>query len=259
MADDLKSSCRCAARSHGHSRRKGKRSEGEEKEDVDCHIPVFWQARRVRRMTKEFPAARFLLSKCFFLSFFFLTFTFSKFNSLCSLFPHFNFSLSLFLRLSFCLSPYILFNLAQLCLLVTYVSWQFSLFGLGNRRKPWLLHVLSFSVLTKHWLFMTANSHTLCVYALIPVFCSVSHFHTFSACFLSETSLPPSFPPFFSLFHSWGQLQLFENRLACCCWVLESEQGSGLTCGSAGEPVKHMQPRCVSSFSRWGMKVCATG
>lgn len=142
------------------------------------------------------PASCFPSVSFFFLSHFHL-FQILSAKTLCSLFPHFNFSLSLFLRLSSCLSPYILFNLAQLCLLVTYVSWQFSLFGLGNRRKPWLLHVLSFSVLTKHWLFMTANSHTLCVYAPIPVFCSVSHFHTFSACFLSETSLPPSFPPFF--------------------------------------------------------------
>lgn len=54
------------------------------------------------------------------------------------------------------ISPF--FILAHLCLLMTCVSLAAFLYIFGNGRKPWFLHTLSFSVLTKHWLFMTANS-----------------------------------------------------------------------------------------------------
>lgn len=124
--------------------------------------------------------------------------------------------------------------LAQLCLLMTCVSLAVFPFGFGNGRKPWFLHRLSFSVLTEHWLFMTANSVILCFSASIPVFLSVSHFHTFST-FLKTSLSFLSLPPPLSL--TGGLLQLFENRLLCCCWVLESEQDPGLTCGREGEPV----------------------
>lgn len=140
----------------------------------------------------------FLLhSSALLLCFFSLSFFFSKFQSisLCYLvrLPRFNFFchflhwLAIF---SVCISPF--FILAHLCLLMTCVSLAAFLYIFGNGRKPWFLHTLSFSVLTKHWLFMTANS--LMFSASIQVFLSVSHFHGFSTSCLSETSL------FFSVF-----------------------------------------------------------
>lgn len=92
--------------------------------------------------------------------------------------------------------------------------WQFSLLVLAMGRKPWFLHTLSFSVLTKHWLFMTENSQILsCLSASIPVFLCVSHFHAFSSSSLS-VRLPSRFslPLLLSLLRAapavWEQIAL---------------------------------------------------
>lgn len=131
-------------------------------------------------------------------------------------------------------SPYLSFSFwLSSCLLMTCASLAVLPLGSGGGRELWFLHRLSFSVLTKHWLFMTANSgiHS----ASIPVLSVFFLIFTPSPLSLLETS--------FSLFflspssHSQGLLQLLENRLLCCCWVLEGEQDPGLTCGREGEPV----------------------
>lgn len=66
-----------------------------------------------------------------------------------------------------------------------------AVFPFGSGRKPWFFHTLSFfSVLTKHWSFMTADSLILFA-SLLPSLSLVSHFHTFSS--LSETLSSPLF------------------------------------------------------------------
>lgn len=95
--------------------------------------------------------------------------------SFCHLLPCF-FSVSFAFWLCFCRSPYLFFILAQLCLLMTCVILAVFPFGFGNGRKPWFFHTLSFSVLTKHWLFMTANSLLLCFHPCLSPCLSFSHF-----------------------------------------------------------------------------------
>lgn len=170
--------------------------EREKKEEGYCHISVFCKGQRVGKMTKEFPAALFLLSNSFF--------TFCSLSS----FPNFSVSLSvifpfslsciflsLLLWLSFLSASIALFFiLALLCLLMTCVSLAVFPFGYGIGRKPWFLHTLSFSVLTKHWLFMTANS--LIISASVPVLPPDSPFHAFSTSSLLLRLLSTLSPPF---------------------------------------------------------------
>ncbi len=144
------------------------------------------------------------LRLCFFLTHFHL-FQISFCISLCHLFllprSHvlfFFFSVSFALTIFFSVSISLFFILALLCLLMTCVSLAVFPFGFGNGRKPWLLHTLSFSVLTKHWLFMTANSLILSAslppslsFSLFPIF---SRFHyLFSFC--DFPLVPFSFSP----------------------------------------------------------------
>ena len=110
--------------------------------------------------------------------------------------PLFFFSpISFALTMFFCVFISLFLILAQLCLLMTCVSLAVFPFGFGKGRKPSFLHTLSFSVLTKHWLFMTANSLML---SSLPPSLSSSLFlifalspPLFSLSFLSRV-LPPS-------------------------------------------------------------------
>lgn len=137
-----------------------------------------------------FPALRL----CFFLAFS-LLFQISLCISSCHLFllPRFHFfSVSFALTIFLSVSISLFFILAQLCLFMTCLSLAVFPFGFGDGRKPWFLHTLSFSVLTKHWLFMTANSLILLLFGLhprLPLCFSFSHFVYLSS--LSETCTSP--------------------------------------------------------------------
>ncbi len=91
------------------------------------------------------------LQRSFFLPLF-LLFLISLCLSLCRLFllPPFHFSVSFSLTFFLSVSISLFFILAQLYLLMTCVTLAVFPFGFGSGRKPWFLHMLSFSVLTKH-------------------------------------------------------------------------------------------------------------
>lgn len=146
---------------------------------------ILGEGQRVWKITKEFPAALFLLSDP--ASFFHFS-SFPEYNSV---------SLSAFT------SPLVPFFSVSLGLTIFFLSLHISLSRFGSAlfthdvresgsfpfwiwqwEGSWFLHRLSFSVLTKHWLFMTANSVILS--ASIPVFLSFSYFHTFSTFSLSD-------------------------------------------------------------------------
>lgn len=110
-------------------------------------------------------------------------------------FPFFFSPVSFALTMFFCVFISLFLILAQFCLLMTCVSLAVFPFRFGKGRKPWFPHTLSFSVLTKHWLFMTANSLML---SSLPPSLSSSLFliftlspPLFSLLFLSRV-LPPS-------------------------------------------------------------------
>lgn len=186
LPDDLKSTdLMCTPRTHGRCHAQkwtketaykcGRGGMGEKKRRRSIVIFQFWVKDRGSGKWRR----NFLLpSSC---------------SSTVSFFHSFFFSEISFFFVSLHISLFLI--LAQLCLLVTCVSLAVFPFGFGNGRKPWFLHRLSFSVLTEHWLFMTANSVILCFSASIPVFLSVSHFHTFSTFLKTSLSFLSLSPP----------------------------------------------------------------
>lgn len=160
--------------------------------------------------------------------------------SLCHLFLfpqlHFfyvSFALTIFLSK---VSISLLFILAQLCLLMTCESGNFPFWFWQWEENPGSFTRSRFLC----WLSIDYLWQKTLKYSLACLHPSLS-FSVFLTFTLSPALLSLWDFPLVSLshssFHSWGQLQLFENRLPCCCWVWEREQGPGLTCGREGEPV----------------------
>lgn len=204
----------CTKANEGNSLRVREGWHGREKEEEEyCHIPVLGEGQRVRKMTKEFPAALFLLFDRFFLPFFLLFWNF----------------------ILFCQSPYISLSHFGSALFTRDVresgSFPFWIWQWEETLVP--SQALIFCV---DWALIIydsklCNTLLLCLHPCLSLCFSFSHF----LYFLEDFPLVPfSFSP---LSLSGGLLQLFENRLLCCCWVLESEQDPGLTCGREGEPV----------------------
>lgn len=125
--------------------------------------------------------------------------------------PHFSLSLAL----------------AQLCLLMMCLSLAVFPFGFGDGRKTLVpSQALIFYV---DWALIIYDSK-LCI-TLPPPSPSSTSSH-----FLSLHKDFSSYFCFFLLSHTLGGLlQLFGNRLLCCCWLLESEGDPGLTCGKDKE------------------------
>lgn len=176
---------------------------------------------------------------CFFLPLF-LIFLILFCISLCHLFLfprlHFfyvSFALTIFLSK---VSISLLFILAQLCLLMTCESGNFPFWFWQWEENPGSFTRSRFLC----WLSIDYLWQKTLKYSLACLHPSLS-FSVFLTFTLSPALLSLWDFPLVSLshssFHSWGQLQLFENRLPCCCWVWEREQGPGLTCGREGEPV----------------------
>lgn len=231
----------CMLCTHGHCRalKKNERRKrlmtvegwhGREKEEEEeyCHFPVLGEGHRVRKMMKEFPAGLFLLFDRFF-----VLFRISFFISVIFSFPCFLFSFPLALTVFF-VTLHISASRSGLALFTHGVRECGSFpFRFWQREETLVLLQALISVLTKNWLFMTTNSVTLCSFVSIPVLLPVFSFsHSLLSRRLSLLFLSPS-----PLSYSRGLLQLFENRLLCCCWSSESEQDPGLTGGREGEPV----------------------
>lgn len=95
----------------------------------------------------------------------------------CCISVSFYLSISFIIFQSYSQSPYLSFSFwLSSCLLMTCASLAVFPFGSGSGRELWFLHRLSFSVLTKHWLFMTANSgiHSASI-PVLSVFFLFSH------------------------------------------------------------------------------------
>lgn len=119
-------------------------------------------------------------------------------------FPLFPILVSLTQGLSFCQCIYLSLILAHICRCESLAVFPFAF---GSGKKPWFFHRLSFSVLTEHWLFMTANSVTLCA------------------------SLPPSLsPPSPFLIFTLSLPYFFETSLSFRCLFPPLTQGGSSSC-----------------------------